>query len=424
MLQIKGNYIYKDGSPFYWQGDTAWLMFYNLGREEIARYLKNRSLLGYNVIQVVLNYSSDKSRDINEMPHERADVYSEEYFAKVTFAIEYAASLGMYFAVLPLWGSLVKNALMTECEIMEYVDMVSRRLGKYDNVIWVVGGDVRGDVNFALFDKIGKKLKENTPEKLVTFHPFGRTGSYLWFNDAPWLDFNMFQSGHRRYDQLTLSSWDDNNLQNEDAFGEDNYKYVLKNFSYKIKKPCLDAEPSYEGIVQGLHDPMEPYWEARHVRRYMYWSVLAGACGFTYGNNAIIQFSKDGRGAYGCRETWEYALHSPGGAEVQYLFALMKRLNFTKGRPMNETVLNNKILSHYICAFGGDNYYMVYTYKGDLVRIDFSAYSKKRMAAYFVNPENGSMSYINTFCGQNTLELRPVRRRELSNDWLILFEEE
>ena len=64
-MQIKGNYIYKDGSPFYWQGDTAWLMFYNLGREEIARYLKNRSLLGYNVIQVVLNYSSDKSRDIN-----------------------------------------------------------------------------------------------------------------------------------------------------------------------------------------------------------------------------------------------------------------------------------------------------------------------------------------------------------------------
>lgn len=334
-MQIKGNYIYKDGSPFYWQGDTAWLIFYNLGREEIARYLKNRSLLGYNVIQVVLNYSSDKSRDINEMPHERADVYSEEYFAKVTYAIEYAASLGMYFAVLPLWGSLIKNALMTEYEIMEYVDMVSRRLGKYDNVIRVVGGDVRGDVNFALFDKIGKKLKENTPEKLVTFHPFGRTGSYLWFNDAPWLDFNMFRSGH-----------------------------------------------------------------------------------------AIIQFSKDGRGAYGCRETWEYALHSPGGAEVQYLFALMKRLNFTKGRPMNETVLNNKILSHYICAFGGDNYYMVYTYKGDLVRIDFSAYSKKRMAAYFVNPENGSMSYINTFCGQNTLELRPVRRRELSNDWLILFEEE
>lgn len=233
----------------------------------------------------------------------------------------------------------------------------------------------------------------------------------------------MFQSGHRRYDQLTLSSWDDNK-QDEGAFGEDNYKYVLKNFSYSTKKPCLDAEPSYEGIVQGLHDVKEPYWEARHVRRYLYWSILAGACGFTYGNNAIIQFSKGAEGAYGCRESWEDALHSPGGAQMQYLFTLMKRLNFTVGRPMNDTILNNKILRHYMCAFGGENYYLLYTYKGDLAKIDFSAYANKRMNGYFVNPENGSMSYIDTYFGKNTLELRPVRRRELSNDWLILFEEE
>lgn len=62
MLQVKGTYLYEDGRPFYWLGDTAWLMFYNLDKEEIARYLKNRSLLGYNVVQVVLIYSSDKSR--------------------------------------------------------------------------------------------------------------------------------------------------------------------------------------------------------------------------------------------------------------------------------------------------------------------------------------------------------------------------
>ncbi len=50
MLQVKGAYLYENGRPFYWLGDTAWLMFYNLDREEIARYLKNRSMLGYNVI--------------------------------------------------------------------------------------------------------------------------------------------------------------------------------------------------------------------------------------------------------------------------------------------------------------------------------------------------------------------------------------
>lgn len=285
MLQVKGTYLYEGGRPFYWLGDTAWLMFYNLDKEEIARYLKNRSLLGYNVVQAVLMYSSDKSRDINEMPHKKTDVYSDEYFEKVSFAIEYAAALGIYFAVLPFWGSIIKNLLLSEEEILAYADKVCDKLGKYDNIIWVVGGNVRGDVNPALFNKIGNRLKQLTPEKLVTYHPFGRTGSYLWFNDAPWLDF-------------------------------------------------------------------------------------------------------------------------------------------TVGRPMNDTILNNKILRHYMCAFGGENYYLLYTYKGDLAKIDFSAYANKRMNGYFVNPENGSMSYIDTYFGKNTLELRPVRRRELSNDWLILFEEE
>ena len=36
-----------------------------------------------------------------------------------------------------------------------------------------------------------------------------------------------------------------------------------------------------------LHDPSEPYWTAKHVRRYAYWSVLTGACGHTYGDNAL-----------------------------------------------------------------------------------------------------------------------------------------
>jgi hypothetical protein len=32
-------------------------------------------------------------------------------------------------------------------------------------------------------------------------HPFGRTQSSGWFHQENWLDFNMFQSGHRDYAQ-------------------------------------------------------------------------------------------------------------------------------------------------------------------------------------------------------------------------------
>ena len=33
---------------------------------------------------------------------------------------------------------------------------------------------------------------EKMPDKLVTFHPFGRGVLGMWFADDSWLDFNMF----------------------------------------------------------------------------------------------------------------------------------------------------------------------------------------------------------------------------------------
>ncbi len=422
-LGVRNNYLFKSNKPFFWLGDTAWLLFQNLNMEEIKRYLRNRGGLGYNVIQSVLIYSSPKTTDINEMSHGYKNPNDMEYWKEILEVVDYAKELNIYMALLPTWGSLVKNNALNIDEAKDLANFLGQYFKDKENIIWVLGGDVRGDVNPELFNTMGKILKEYNPNRLVTFHPFGRTGSYLWFNDKSWLDFNMFQSGHRRYDQLTLSSWDDKSM-NEDSFGEDSFKYVIKNNSYKIKKPCLDAEPSYEGIVQGLHDLKEPYWEARHVRRYAYWSVFEGACGFTYGNNAIIQcHTKDKKGSYGVRESWEDGLHSPGGSQMQYLKNLMESVDFTKGAPHSEYILNQKPGHHRTCVFASEDYIFIYTYKGDKIKIDISKYLDKKMDAYYMNPENDSMSYIKTYINEPIIELHPTRRQELSNDWVIVLKE-
>ena len=44
---------YKDGTPFFWLGDTAWRLFEKLDREEAQRYLENRRQKGFTVIQAV-----------------------------------------------------------------------------------------------------------------------------------------------------------------------------------------------------------------------------------------------------------------------------------------------------------------------------------------------------------------------------------
>ena len=68
---------------------------------------------------------------------------------------------------------------------------------------------MRGDAGYDVFCLEGEILKSYNPERIIAYHPFGRTSSSLWFHNEPWLDMNLFQSGHRRYDQASLGEWDE-----------------------------------------------------------------------------------------------------------------------------------------------------------------------------------------------------------------------
>ena len=58
-LQVSDNQRFlqhADGTPFFWLGETAWLMPERLNREEVAYYLDKICDAGYNMTQVqVLN---------------------------------------------------------------------------------------------------------------------------------------------------------------------------------------------------------------------------------------------------------------------------------------------------------------------------------------------------------------------------------
>ena len=44
---------HKDGTPFFYLGDTAWELFHRLNREEADFYLEDRAGKGFTVIQAV-----------------------------------------------------------------------------------------------------------------------------------------------------------------------------------------------------------------------------------------------------------------------------------------------------------------------------------------------------------------------------------
>ncbi len=148
--------------------------------------------------------------------------------------------------------------------------------------------------------------------------------------------------------------------------------------------------------MQGLHDDTQPHRTAPDVRRYAYWSVFAGACGHTYGDNSLMQFytgHPDDKGSYGAVCTWKEALHHEGSGQMKYLKELMESVDFTTGKASDELLLDGQKEKYdRIAVFSGKDFIFAYDFTGRSFKLDVS---KTRDAdIWLFSPANGIYSYI------------------------------
>jgi len=426
-LCINGRYMFNGDVPFFWLGDTAWRLFQCLNLEQSHKYLKNRLDKGYNVIQAVLlthvRYVDEREGRIPLLDSDMNAFLSKEnepYWQHVESVVSLAEDLGMYMMLLPVWGSYAKGGFLNSQNAARYMEFLAKRFNKYNNVIWSLGGDIRGGEHYEMWDICGKTLRRLSPGKLIGFHPFGRTSSTYWFNTCEWLDFNMFQSGHRRYDQRNLNEWDEA-TDLEPWYGEDSYRYVEADLEKKPLRPVLDGEPSYEQIPQGLHDGSQPYWQEHHVRRYAWWPVLAGASGHTYGNNAIMQMYGLGTSpAYSVQDTWEEALHHAGSGHMKFLKDLMHEIRYEKCEPM-QGLLGDDVgeKESAIRVFGNEKNIVAYNYSGRV----FSLKHPKKMDAWWYDPQSGVRSYIAKVDLSGGYSFCPPAKKFGHSDWVLLLKD-
>ncbi|HCY40256.1 MAG TPA: glycoside hydrolase [Prolixibacteraceae bacterium] len=420
-LKVSGNgsYLTAGNQPFFWLADTGWLLFGKLNPAETVKYFDDRKQKGFNVIQVMILHSLSQTSYKGDSALIRGDVSRPNpsgYWNYVDEVLRLAEDRGLYLAMVPVWGSNVKAGLVNSAQAAKYAEFLAQRYKDKSNIIWLNGGDVRGSDSIQVWLTIGKTLKKFAPNQLITFHPFGRTQSSTWFHNEQWLDFNMFQSGHRRYDQDTA--------RNETRYGEDNWRYLQADYSKKPVKPTLDGEPSYEGIPQGLHDTLQPKWTADDLRRYAYWSVFSGGCGFTYGNNSVMQFYKpDGKpGAYGARQPWNDAINAPGAQQMIHLKNLMQKYGFENLVPRDELILEQGERYHHQSTLAGKNCLLIYTWNGRQVKIDWSKWKNKVWQARWYDPRSGNFSTANFTSGENILEFDPPGNEVNGNDWVLVIE--
>ena len=231
----------------------------------------------------------------------------------------------------------------------------------------------------------------------MTYHPRGRYTSARWWSKASWMDFHTFQSGHRRYGQRMGNK----DYPIPDNTEEDNWMYVDSTWAYNPIKPVLDAEPSYEDIPIGLHDPNEGRWMDYDVRRYAYWSVFAGSCGHTYGHNAIMQMLKPGYppsyGDAGDVKAWYQGLKDPGFSQMQYVKRLILSFPYFERVADQSIIQDNGTQYNRLIATRGNDYLLVYNYNGNAMKLDLTKISGEKKNVWWMTAATGKLKYLGEY---------------------------
>lgn len=429
MVSSNNRYLqFENGRPFFWLGDTGWLVLQHLDRSEVEYYFNKCRRAGYNMVQIQV-MDAVPSYNIygqQSLPYgwdfSKADpegVYS--YWDHLDYIVRKAEQNGIYIGMVAIWGSQVQAGNINAEQAKAYGKFLAERYKNNPNIIWIIGGDIQGNIHPEVWDALATSIKSIDNKHLMTFHPRGRYTSAKWWSKASWMDFHTFQSGHRKYGQRMGNK----DYPIPDSTEEDNWMYVDSTWAYKPIKPVLDDEPSYEDIPKGLHDANEARWQDYDVRRYAYWSVFAGSCGHTYGHNAIMQMLKPGYptgyGSDGTVKSWYQALEDPGYNQMQYITDLMLSFPYFERVPDQSIIVGkNGVKYDRLIATRGKDYMLIYNYNSNVMKIDLRKISGKKKLLWWFNPSDGAISFIGTADNKIITVSPQIEKSDKVNDRVLI----
>lgn len=413
-----------DGKPFFWLGDTAWELFHRLNREEAEKYLRNRADKGFTVIQAVVLAELDGLHDPNaygEIPLENDDPTKprEAYFQHVDYIIDKANQFGLYIGLLPTWGDKVFKdrwgkgpEIFTPDNARAYGKWLGYRYKDRKNIIWIMGGDrnPRNDNDVAIWRAMAEGVAAGAggnDKALMTFHPqpndLKDAGSAKWFHNDVWLDFNMFQTGHCRENNV----WD----------------RVQVAYNMNPVKPVIDGETLYEDHPVCFNANDLGISSAYDIRKHAYLDVFAGAFGHTYGCHDIWQMYAPHRTPVnGPHYPWYVAIDLPGAGQMKYLRYLIE------SRPMLDRVPDQSLIddargnNDRIQATRGKDYILVYSAQGKSFKVNTGKISGKELVATWYNPKNGETKEGMRFPNKGSMEFIPPSTG-YGHDWVLIIDD-
>ncbi len=311
----KTHFVYSNGDPFFWIGDTWWMglskrLDFPEGFETLT---EDRVEKGFNVVQIVagpypdMDYGDERGMNEAGLPLSK-DLKNihPEYYDLADLKIEHLVKSGLSPCIVGMWGYYLPRIGVEGTK--KFWRYLVARYGAYP-VVWCMAGE--GTMAYYLSEnkeeesaiqktgwtEVAKYVQEiDGYDSPITIHPtkYGREQVV----DPTVLDFEMLQTGHSDLASVPSTA-----------------KAVTKSIDRDPRMPVINSEVNYEGIMGRSFQNI--------VRMSFYSSILNGAVGFTYGANGIWQFNLPGK-PYGpsphgrCwgNTPWQEAYQFPGSRQV------------------------------------------------------------------------------------------------------------
>ncbi|WP_227009097.1 glycoside hydrolase family 140 protein [Christiangramia fulva] len=405
----------ETGEPFFWMGDTAWELLHTLNREEIIKYLDDRKQKGFSVIQTVILAELNGLNLANaygEKPllQNNPARINEKYFTHLDFLLKEADKRGLYIGLLPTWGDKFNKKwgigpeVFTPENAEAYGLLLGKRYRNNSNIIWILGGDrvPETEEQYEIINSLARGLKTEDPNHLISYHPSGGkiASNYI---DEEWLDIDMFQSGH-------------SSLAKE-------YEYIQNRDSHGFIRPVINGEARYEDIP-------DRFWEeedfgrldATDIRISAYWSLLAGAAGYTYGSNDIWQMYSEGKiPSLDARLGWKKAMGLPGAQQMKYLREFFTSFEWEKLQPAQNLISSeNPEDTAYVAASQAADFALFYTPEGRSFQVNLDHLNFKTSEGYWFNPRSGtSIEIAESNIFKNNIFKTPSSGK--GQDWLLVL---
>ena len=244
------------GTPFLYNADTPWMLFTKLSEPEAKEYIARRKEQGFTALQVMLTGFLGMTNLAGELPFAGTPPEqdfaqpNEKFFAHVDRVVTETQRQGLLLAIAPLWSGCCgegwagkeKNGALKPLNAngadksRELGRWLGQRYGKFDKVLWILGGDNHPNNARAEIRALGLGLKDTAPKQLITYHAASSHSSTdVWPADERWLYVSMVYSYFRSFNK----AWNKNQ--------PDVYEVSHAEFAKIPVRPFFLGESTYEG---------------------------------------------------------------------------------------------------------------------------------------------------------------------------------